>query len=210
MYLVINSCSSILLPSQPSLTSANDNFVHNSSCTGNGLCSRLWLLPISFHFFLKLFLIFFYLFFKIYIIFIVIQVQLSPFPPLPLVPTPVIPNSHPRSYSPFALSMCPLFVGFRERKGKRERLTDRQTETEIEGDRKRDRRREKETVICCSTYLCIHWLIPVCALMRDQTHNLGIWEWCSNQLSYLAKASSVFLFHSEYHPVSVPLPIGHK
>ena len=28
--------------------------------------------------------------------------------------------------------------------------------------------------MCCSTYLCIHWLILVCALTGDQTHNLGV------------------------------------
>ena len=35
------------------------------------------------------------------------------------------------------------------------------------------------TSICCSTYLCIYWLILVCALTRDQTHNLGISGQCS-------------------------------
>ena len=30
-----------------------------------------------------------------------------------------------------------------------------------------------------------HWLIPVCALPRDWTHNFVILERCSNQLSYL-------------------------
>ena len=39
---------------------------------------------------------------------------------------------------------------------------------EVEGERERERE------ICCSTYLCIHWLIPVCALTRDQTLNLGV------------------------------------
>ena len=38
----------------------------------------------------------------------------------------------------------------------------------------RERGKEKETLICFSTYLCIHWLILVCALTGDQTHNLGI------------------------------------
>ena len=36
--------------------------------------------------------------------------------------------------------------------------------------------RKIETLICCSTYLCIHWLILVCALSGDRTRNLGIWE----------------------------------
>ena len=42
--------------------------------------------------------------------------------------------------------------------------------------------------ICFSTYLCIHWLILVCALTGDRTHNLGMWRCCSKQLSYLARA----------------------
>ena len=41
------------------------------------------------------------------------------------------------------------------------------------------RERKRETSICCSTYLCIHWLILTCALTGDQTHNLGV-SGCSN------------------------------
>ena len=37
-------------------------------------------------------------------------------------------------------------------------------------------------------YLCIHWLIFVCALTRDLTCNLGVSGPCSNQLSYPARA----------------------
>ena len=48
--------------------------------------------------------------------------------------------------------------------------------------------RETETLICCCTYLCVHWLILVCALTGDQTHNFGILGACSNQLNYLARA----------------------
>ena len=33
---------------------------------------------------------------------------------------------------------------------------------------------ERATLICCSTYLCIHWLILVCSLTRNRTHNLVI------------------------------------
>ena len=57
----------------------------------------------------------------------------------------------------------------------------------------RERKEERETSICCSIYLRIHWLILVCALTRDQTHNLGVSGWCSNQLSYLARANWHFL-----------------
>ena len=46
----------------------------------------------------------------------------------------------------------------------------------------------RKTSICCPTYLCIHWLLLVCALTRDQTHNLGVLGQCSNQLSCLTRA----------------------
>ena len=42
-------------------------------------------------------------------------------------------------------------------------------------------------------FLCVHWLILVCALTRDQTHNLGELGKCSNQLSYLARAKAALL-----------------
>ena len=38
------------------------------------------------------------------------------------------------------------------------------------GERKGERGRE--TSICCSTYLCIHWLILLCAPTRNGTSNL--------------------------------------
>ena len=65
-----------------------------------------------------------------------------------------------------------------------------------EKERKRERR-ETLILICFSTYLCIHWLILVCALTGDRTHNLGISEWCSNQLSYLSKACVITRFDSK-------------
>ena len=40
-------------------------------------------------------------------------------------------------------------------------------------DRERGRQKERETSVCCSTYLCIYWLILLCP-DRDQTHNLGV------------------------------------
>ena len=61
-------------------------------------------------------------------------------------------------------------------------------------ERERERKREKEggkerekqkTLIWCSTYLYIHWLLLVCALTRGWTHNCDALEWCSNQLSHL-------------------------
>ena len=37
-----------------------------------------------------------------------------------------------------------------------------------------DFKRERETSICCSTYLCIHWLLLICALPGDWTRNFGV------------------------------------
>ena len=47
------------------------------------------------------------------------------------------------------------------------------------------RERERDQFVV-SLNLCIHQLILVCALTRDQTHNLGVSRQCSNQLSYPA------------------------
>ena len=41
---------------------------------------------------------------------------------------------------------------------------------------------EREISTCCSTYLCIHWLILVCPLTGDQTCNLGESGWRSTEL----------------------------
>lgn len=48
-----------------------------------------------------------------------------------------------------------LFIHFREREGGKEGKRERKME--------KGRDRGKETSTCCSTYLCIHWLIPTCA-----------------------------------------------
>ena len=48
--------------------------------------------------------------------------------------------------------------------------------------------RERETMICCSTSVCIHWLILICALTRDGTCNFGVLGRCYNQLRYPAGA----------------------
>ena len=40
-------------------------------------------------------------------------------------------------------------------------------------------------MICCSTYICIHWLLLICTLTGDRTHSLGA---SSNQPNYLARA----------------------
>ena len=57
-------------------------------------------------------------------------------------------------------------------------------------ERERDWER-KRVVSCCFMHLGIHWLLPVCALTRDWTHNLGMSGWCSNQLSYPARTIPV-------------------
>ena len=43
-----------------------------------------------------------------------------------------------------------------------------------EKERQRETERERETLIYCSTYLCIHWLLLACALTRDGTCNPGV------------------------------------
>ena len=52
---------------------------------------------------------------------------------------------------------------------------------------------EREWLICCSTYLCICWLILACALTGDQTCNLGVLRWHSNKLGYPARAFIIIL-----------------
>ena len=52
--------------------------------------------------------------------------------------------------------------------------------------------RERETLICCSTYLYIHcWFLYV-PWPGIKPYNLGILGRCSNQLSYMARASISF------------------
>ena len=53
--------------------------------------------------------------------------------------------------------------------------------------------RERETSVCCFTYLCTHWLLLICTCTRNQTCNLGIWGQRSNQLSYPARPNGVLL-----------------
>ena len=71
-----------------------------------------------------------------------------------------------------------------------------------------ERHTERKTLIYCSTYLCIHWLVFVCALTGDWTHNLGISGQCSNQLSYRFKKKKQHSFLSvlslSFLPPSTP------
>ena len=54
-----------------------------------------------------------------------------------------------------ASEMSPFFFfNFREREGK--------------GEKERgNKEEERETLICCFMYLCVHWLLLLCALTRD-------------------------------------------
>lgn len=46
-------------------------------------------------------------------------------------------------------------------------------------------------MISCSTYLHTYWLLLVCAQTGDQSHKLGVLRQHSNQLSNLARTSSL-------------------
>ena len=74
--------------------------------------------------------------------------------------------------------------------------------------RERNRKGKRETLICFSTYLCIHGLIPVCAVTRQQTCKLGVLGRCSNQLSYPAKAIGTFFSQTIRHCDSLCQVLG--
>ena len=57
--------------------------------------------------------------------------------------------------------------------------------------------RERQN-ICCSTDPWIHWLILVCALTRDQTHNLCLWGQCPNPLSSPVRACLSSLLNTRF------------
>ncbi|KAF6109763.1 hypothetical protein HJG60_010966 [Phyllostomus discolor] len=61
------------------------------------------------------------------------------------------------------------------------------------------RQKERELSICCSPYLCIHWLILVCAFTRDRTCNLGVLGQCSNQLSYRDRALGNCIYFQRFY-----------
>ena len=81
-------------------------------------------------------------------------------------------------------------------------------ERETPREREREREREKERLICCSTSLCIHWLLLVCALTRNRTSNLDLSGWRSNQMSYPDRAQNCFLFTWEVPNLSWWNPRG--
>ena len=69
--------------------------------------------------------------------------------------------------------------------------------------RERQKKGERETSICCSTHLCIHWVILIRALTGDWIRNLGLSGWHSNQLSYLARAKNFRLKkHAGFNPLT--------
>lgn len=60
--------------------------------------------------------------------------------------------------------------------------------------------RGRETIMCCSTYLCAHWLLFPCALISNRTYNLGVLAQCCNQPSHLAGLHVI-----SYSPLSLKL-----
>ena len=71
-------------------------------------------------------------------------------------------------------------------------------------DRGREGEREGERNISLFCHLLMNSLVDFCVRPdREWTHNLGVLERCSDQLSYLARASSTFLLqNSATSPVS--------
>lgn len=59
-----------------------------------------------------------------------------------------------------------------------------------EKKRQREGGREGDRFVVLLIYIYFHWLLLVCALTGDRTHNLGVPGQYSNQLGYLAKASN--------------------
>ena len=71
----------------------------------------------------------------------------------------------------------------------------------------------RETSICCPTYWCIHWLILVCALTENWTHNLGGSRQHSDQLCHLyswAPFENAELHIISYLNASCTLPCQHS
>lgn len=57
-------------------------------------------------------------------------------------------------------------------------------------------------------YLCIHWLLLVCALTRDGTHDPGVSGRCPNQVSCLARAAlSAFIAQVPKEDTTVCSPV---
>ena len=73
-------------------------------------------------------------------------------------------------------------------------------------DWERDWDRDWHWLTCCSTYLCIHWLILVHALTRDKIRILGVLGWHSNQLSYPARTSISIFWLS----IFLKFPLSHR
>ena len=65
----------------------------------------------------------------------------------------------------------------------------------LETERKRGEEWKGGASICCSTHLCIHWLILVRALTRNRICNLGVLGEHSKKLSYSEHLKSCSLVH---------------
>ena len=68
----------------------------------------------------------------------------------------------------------------------------------FERERKGEREEERKTLLCCSTYLCIHSLFLICVLTGDRTHKLGVWGQGSKQLARAESLFSVYVLCSVY------------
>ena len=62
----------------------------------------------------------------------------------------------------------------------------------------REGEKERETLMCCSSYLCIHQLILLRALTRGWSHNLGASQWHAKELSCAVRAHHPFFKLERY------------
>ena len=67
-----------------------------------------------------------------------------------------------------------FFVYLFKRERKREREKGKEGRKEERKKGKKGRKKERKNIlICCFTYLCLHWLILLRALTGDRTRKLG-------------------------------------
>lgn len=78
----------------------------------------------------------------------------------------------------------------------------------LQGERERKGEWEREGKTCCFTHPCPHWLIILCALTRDQIHNLSALEQCSNQWSYPSRAQFYFFITFWFKCLHVSIDSG--
>ena len=65
----------------------------------------------------------------------------------------------------------------------------------------------RETLICFSTYLCIHWLILVCALTRDRTSTLAYWAKAPTKalINWATQPEPCLFIFNAFHSLSILL-----